>query len=215
MPAKSTIMESLLRQLHLLPTPVMDTFGGIIFERALMAGLKKGVFEALARGPLTAEEISGETHLHPEAARLMADAYVAGGYLKRRHGKYSAGAETRKWLLRSSPSYIGNLMLYFETLHRRLGGFEHSITHGKPPEPYYKSFSEEDWEIYSRGMADLARLLLGEVFRRISVPKPGSCLLDIGGSHGVYALEFCRRFPGSTAVVMDFEGALGYAEALV
>ncbi|HXX62268.1 MAG TPA: methyltransferase, partial [Bacteroidota bacterium] len=99
--------------------------------------------------------------------------------------------------------------------HRRLGGFEHSLAHGKPLEPYYKSFTEEDWEIYSRGMADLARLLLGDVFRRISVPKLGSCLLDIGGSHGLYALEFCRRFPGGTAVVMDFEGALGYAEALV
>ena len=215
MPPKSTIMESLLRRLHLLPTPVMDTFGAIIFERALMAGLKMGVFEAIARGPLSVEEISAQAHLHPEAVRLLADAYVAGGYLKRIRGKYSAGAETRKWLLRSSPSYIGNLMLYFETLHKRLGGLEYSIAHGRPLRPYYESFSDEDWEIYARGMADLARLLLADVFRTISAPEPGSRLLDIGGSHGLYALEFCRRISGSTAVVMDFEGALRYAEALV
>lgn len=215
MPARPTITERLLQRLHLLPTPVIDTFGAMIFERALMIGLKKGVFEAVAAGERSVEEISQETRLSQEGVRLLAEAFVAGGYLERSGGMYRAGPETKKWLLRSSSSYIGNLMLYFETLHGRLCELEYSLAHGRPRRPYYESFTEGDWEIYVKGMADLARLLISDVFNRISMPRDGGCLLDIGGSHGLYALEFCRRIPGSTAVVMDFESALHLAASSV
>jgi hypothetical protein len=192
----------------------MDAFGAVIFARALTVGLRRGMFESVARRPLTLEELTGETGLSPEGTRLLADASVAGGYLEYRKGKYRASPEAKKWLVKDSGTYLGDLIFYFDSLNTRLAGMEYSLEHGKPREPYYASFTEKDWETYVRGMANLARLLMPDVIRRIRLPAAGGRILDLGGSHGLYSLECCRRFPGCTAVVMDFAPALRWAAAL-
>ena len=192
----------------------MDAFGAVIFARALTVGLRRGMFESAARRPLSLEELSRETGLSPEGVRLLADACVAGGYLKCRKGLYSAAAEGRKWLVKSSETYLGDLIFYFDSLNARLAGLDYSLEHGKPREPYYTSFTDKEWETYVRGMANLARLLMPEVMRRIRLPAGGGRILDLGGSHGLYSLECCRRFPGCTAVVMDFAPALRWASAM-
>jgi hypothetical protein len=214
MPPTLSFTERLLHRFHLLPTPVMDAFGAVLFARALTVGLRRGMFESLEDRSLSLDELTGETGLSPEGVRLLAEAYVAGGYLQRRNGKYSVTAEAKKWLLKSSGTYLGDLMFYFDSLNTRLGGLEYSLEHGKPREPYYSSFTDADWETYVRGMANLARLLMPEVMRRIRIPGGGGHILDLGGSHALYSLECCRRFPGSTAVVMDFAPALHWAAVL-
>jgi len=215
MPMRLSFTETLLHRFHALPTPVMDGFGAVIFARALTVALRRGMFESAGLRAVSPEELSSETGLTPEGVRLLADACEAGGYLKKRKGMYSATAETKKWLVRSSGTYLGDLMLYFDSLNSRLGGLEYSLEHGKPREPYYASFNESEWDMYVRGMANLARLLIPEVIRKIRLPRTEGHLLDLGGSHGLYSLEYCRRSPGSTAIVMDFAPALRQAAALL
>lgn len=192
----------------------MDAFGAVIFARALTVGLRRGIFESAAGRPRSLQELSRETGLSPEGVRLLADACVAGGYLECRKGLYSAAAEAKKWLVKDSETYLGDLIYYFDSLNTRLDGLDYSLEHGKPREPYYASFTDKDWETYVRGMANLARLLMPEVLRRIRLPAGGGRILDLGGSHGLYSLECCRRFPGCTAVVMDFAPALRWAAAI-
>ncbi len=45
---KLTFLERLLHRLHILPTPIMDAFGGIIFGRVLTIAVRRGLFEAVA-----------------------------------------------------------------------------------------------------------------------------------------------------------------------
>ena len=214
MPAVLSFTERVLRSIHFLPTPVMDAFGAVIFARALTVGLRRGLFESLAWRRLTIEEISRETGLTPEGTRLLAEACVAGGYIEKKGEKYSDSAEGRKWLVRSSETYLGDLLYYFDSLNSRLGGMEYSLEHGGPREPYYALFTDADWETYVRGMANLARLLIPDVIRRIRLPESGARILDLGGSHGLYALACSRKSPGGIAVVMDFEPALRAAAAI-
>ena len=214
MPPAPSFAERLLHRFHILPTPLMDAFGAVIFARALTVGLRRGMFESVAGRPLALEELSGETGLSLDGIRLLADACVAGGYLKCRRGKYRASAEAKKWLVKDSGTYLGDLIYYFDSLNTRLAGLDYSLEHGKPREPYYASFTDREWETYVRGMANLARLLLPEVMRRIRLPAGGGRILDLGGSHGLYSLECCRKFPGYSAVVMDFAPALRWAAAM-
>jgi|GEM_PF-1402609 len=213
MPPSLSLAERILHRLHLLPTPVMDAFGAVIFARALTVGLRRGMFESVALRPMSLQELSRETGLGAGGVRLLADAFVAGGYVTRRNGMYSAGAEAKKWLVRDSRTYLGDLILYFDSLNTRLPGLDYSLEHGKPREPYYASFTDGDWETYVRGMANLARLLLPEVMRRIRIPASGAHVLDLGGSHALYARECCRRYSACTAIVMDFPQALRVAAA--
>jgi hypothetical protein len=210
-----TLLERLLHRLHILPTPVMDAFGGVLFGRALVIAVRRGLFEAIAPGGTDAHALSAATGLHREAVSLVADACVAGGYLRRRGTLYQLAPEGRKWLLRESPDSLVSLLRYFETLHDRWAALEGSLVRGKPPQPYYATFTEAEWRLYALAMRDLARQILPYVARVIRVPRNRSLLVDIGGSHGLYALALCSRHPGLRAIVMDFSPVLRVAEEFI
>lgn len=210
-----TFIERLLHRLHLLPTPIIDTFGSIVFGRALTIAVRRGVFEALAQTPRTAAELAGTTGLSTKGMELLLESFVVAGYLFSQGNSYSLTAEARKWLLEDSPHYLGNLIRYFETLYERWTYLEHSLEHGTPPHRYYEKFTDEDWRVYVLGMRDLATLLLSDVMKKISLPDSPRHLLDLGGSHGLYAIACCRRYPTLTSTVVDFEEALRHTRTLV
>jgi SAM-dependent methyltransferase len=209
-----TLFERILHRLHLLPTPIMDAFAGVLFGRALVIAVRRGLFDALVAGPLTEQQISSSTRLHPHALRLLLDACVVGGYLAREESTYRITSEGKKWFSKDSPECLVNLIAYFESLHGRWMNLESSLENGGPPRPYYEAFSEEEWRTYALGMRDLARLLLPHVISTITPASEARALLDLGGSHGLYAIECCRRRPHLRAIVMDFAPALVHAAAL-
>ena len=77
--------------------------------------------------------------------------------------------------------------------------------------PYYEMYGEREWRVYVMGMRDLARLLLPHVIGKVLPAADARQLLDIGGSHGLYAIECCKRRPGLHATVMDFAMPLALA----
>jgi SAM-dependent methyltransferase len=206
-----TFLERILHRLHLLPTPIMDTFAGVLFGRVLAIAVRRGLFDALASGPMNAAEIAAVTHFHPRALALVLNSCVVAGYLAQRGEMYQLSAEGRRWLCKESPDSLVNLVAYFETLYVRWANLENSLERGGPPRPYYEAFNEDDWRIYSLGMKELARILLPRVIETITPDKEARSLLDIGGSHGLYAIECCRRRPHLHATVMDFAPALALA----
>lgn len=193
----------------------MDVFGGVLFGRALAIAVRRGVFEQLGKNAATAEEIARQTGLHATGVTLLLDAFSVCGYLNRDRSRYRLTAEGRTWLLQRSPSYIGNLIAYMETLHRRWQSLEYSLEHGTPPKPYYAAFTADDWRVYVNGMRDLARLMEGEVLRRVNIDGSARTVLDVGGSHAHYALALCRRHPGLHATVIDLEGALQHTREII
>jgi SAM-dependent methyltransferase len=206
-----TLLERILRRLHLLPTPVMDAFANVLFGRALVIAVRRGLFDLLAAGAMTGAQISAAARLHPQALHLLLDSCVVCGYLSCRQGSYHLTAEGRKWLCRDSPDSLVNLLAYFELLHRHWADLEISLEQGAPQHPYFEIFTDDDWRVYVLGMRDLARLLLPHVTTKIVPGSNARHLLDIGGSHGLYALECCRRRPDLHATIMDFAPALAHA----
>jgi SAM-dependent methyltransferase len=212
---RMTWAERVLRRLHLLPTPIADAFGNIVYGRVLTIAVRRGLFEALAGGPLPLREIAALTALSVDSLKLITEAFVVGGFLRRRGELYRLSREGKKWLTKQSPSYLGNLLAYFESLYPRWGAMETTLDLGAPPRPYYDEFTDADWKMYVMGMRDLAKLLIPRVLSRIALNREPRLLLDVGGSHGLYSIECCRRYPGLRAVVMDYAQALRYTAELV
>jgi SAM-dependent methyltransferase len=210
-----TPFEHVLRRAHLLPLPVVDAFGGVLFGRALAIAVRRGLFEALSAGPLNAPALAERTGLHPEAVALVAGAAAEAGYLTSHNGLFTLSTEGRKWLLKDSPNSLVFLIRYFETLHARWGDLERAMDRGKPARIYYEGFSDEDWRVYVLAMRDLARLVIPLVMRKVRIGKGASLLLDLGGSHGLYAAACCRKSPGLSAVVMDFEPAARVGQEVI
>src|SRR5262249_15115695 len=70
-------------------------------------------------------------------------------------------------------------------------------------------------ETYHRAMRALAGLAGREVALRAPLPRGARRMLDLGGSHGHFAAELCRRAPGLKAEVLDLPEAVDKAAPLL
>jgi hypothetical protein len=82
-------IEHIVLRLGVVPTPLMDTLMAMLLARTIMVATKLGVFESLAKGSLTANEVALRCQIHPEPALKLINALVGAGYLHLSSGQYS------------------------------------------------------------------------------------------------------------------------------
>src|SRR5439155_1084403 len=128
--------------------------------------------------------------------------------------KFSLAPQASKWLVKSSPQYIGNFLAYIELLQVHWMHLEETIK-GKPPKTYVETFTKNEWHTYTMGMMDLARLIMPHLLPKLHIPSGAKSLLDVAGSHGLYSIELCRRYPQLEATIADFPEVLGTTRTIV
>lgn len=211
----ASLRERLAASFNLLPAAVPDTLVSVLFGRLLVAALKLGVFEALSGDPRSIEELSGNLKIPERSAALIAESLEAGGYLRRKGKRYGLSVQSKKWLLKDSAFSIGNFIEYIGLLHERWSTLEETLRAGKPPRSYVESFGANEWRVYTLGMKDLARLTLPRIRHRFVLPASSRTLLDVGGSHGLYSIALCRRYPKLSATIADFPQVLAHTRNIV
>ena len=60
---------------------------------------------------------------------------------------------------------------------------------------------QENGSLYQEGMRDLSINVAKEVASKIPVPKDATAMLDIGGSHGLFSIELCKRHPRLSSTI--------------
>lgn len=152
------------------------------------ATIASGVLDRL---PGTAEDIAGRTALDPHAVRVVLDALVALGVVDRHgEGAYTAGPGTPEPEARASLRHHARALRRWATvLEDRLRGeaVEEAI---------------KDPELFHDALAASARRVAPDVVDACLKRFPGArTVLDLGGLHGEYSLEFTRR--GLQATMQD------------
>ncbi len=179
-----------------------------------MAGTELKVFDALQRGPLAAAEIAAVCGSAAAPTALLLDALAACGYLRFTKGRFSLTRRSRPWLLSAASSSVRDKLLLQVVEWRWLETLEEFVRSGRPLE-FHDSMTSEERDLYHRGMRALAGVAGAEVARKITMPRGASKMLDIGGSHGHFAAEICRRHPAVAAEVMDLPEAIRAAAPLL
>ena len=77
-----------------LPTQLVLVFWGMGTARTAVAACRLGVFECLAEGPATAEEVADQLGLHGEGARTLLAALNGFGYVRHKRGQYRNSKQT-------------------------------------------------------------------------------------------------------------------------
>jgi SAM-dependent methyltransferase len=211
------LIETLLLIANQIPTPLVETFSAMMNAKAILAANEIGVFNALAERPLTSPVLAKHLGISARGMIELTDALCGNGYLARRGRCVALTTLSRKWLVRSSPHYIGNMLEHVNDLWAVWLNLEEALRTGVPPASQYQDWLKD--AAYHRilrrhivGLNDLVRINAPEVTRIIRIPtaktaaKAGSTsrrLLDIGGGHGGYAMAFCRQHPDLTATVFE------------
>jgi SAM-dependent methyltransferase len=208
-----SLLDWVALKLELAPRPLVDTHAAMLLARTLMAGAELKVFDALADRPLTAEEIARTCGSDGPATALLLDALSGCGYLHFSQGRFALTRSAR-WLLSDGASSIRDKLLLQAIEWRWLETLEQFVRTGRPLD-FHDSMTVEERALYHRGMRALAGISAGEVARRVPMPRGATRMLDLGGSHGHFAAEICRRYPTLRAEVMDLPDAIEAAAPLL
>lgn len=216
MPLLPNFIERLvLYRMNKGPSPIFDWVGAMGIK-AVVVALRLGVFDTLGREALTAPELAGRLGLDAGHLTYLLDALESLGYLSKRWGRYRNTPASLEWILSSSPGSVADMLLGTDDMMRRWDQLEETIRRGRPPKTGDELIeSPEAWDRYHRGLRAAARLVGPEVVSKIKLHHRAAKLLDAGGSHGYFSVEFCRANPGLTATVLDWAEAGEIAEETI
>lgn len=74
--------------------------------------------------------------------------------------------------------------------------------------------SEKEWADYQDGMRDLSVNAASELAKKLNLPPHTTKMLDIGGSHGLYSIELCKKYPSLSSTILELPGAIDRASAI-
>jgi len=176
--------------------------------RSAVAGLRLGVFAALASGPRPLPVLAKEIGADPRGLGLLADVLVSFGYLSRNGETYANTPMTETWLADRNGYAIVELF-WQRVLFQMWDNLEESVRTGEPATDFYTWLRERPDTLrhFQSMLGNHAALLADEVVAAIPVP-PGGSLLDLGGGHARYAVALCACHPGLRATVFDAAEAL-------
>jgi O-methyltransferase domain len=211
--------DSLTERLGLLfgqvPLPVGRAFFGMPMGRAVGVAQRMGVFRELASEPAGAGELAERVDAQPDRLRMLLDLLTGDGLLTLRDGRYSLGAEARRWLDPASPRYVGTYIEHTLDYWEWWGDLERVVRGGDSFAIHDFDADDPSWAVYIRGQYELARLSAAEVARSLKLPGKPTSLLDVAGGHGWFAAALCQRHPTLRATVVDLPGSVAVGQEIM
>jgi acetylserotonin N-methyltransferase len=207
------------------PAPVIHLIEAFRRSQAMFTAVELGVFDTLAAGPLSAENLAARIGTHPEAlARLLALCANLG--LLRKEGEGYANSEVAQtYLVNGAP---GSLTGYAEYSRRALwqlwSHLPEAVREGT--NRWEQSFGGQGglFTHYYKTEADKRRFLLGmHAFGMISSPRIVEAvdlsgfthLVDLGGATGHLARAARERYPNLRATVLDLPACIPLADEML
>ena len=206
-------LEWIALKLNLAPTPLVDTQIAFNAARAIMAGAELGIYEAIGKNARTADEIAAECKTKAHATKQLLNCLVGVGYLSWSDEKYSLKTKYHKWLLKESESNLISKLRFQLIEWNWMAMLEDYVRTGNTLQ-LHNSVNEKEWNLYQEGMRDLSVNAAKELAAKIPIAKNATNMLDIGGSHGLYSIELCKKYPALKSTILELPGAMESASAI-
>jgi len=182
---------------------------------AMVAGIQLDVFTQLKNGPMTAEQVGQAVSAGTGRLRLLLYGLVSAGLLTEHRGAFSNTPEAQKFLVRDSPSYMGNRVPHMVMRWSQYFKTAESIRTGKPQAKVdFYSAPPQELETYLRNInANTVRSARSLVERQdFSSVKT---LLDVACGGAGVALTITKACPHIKATAIDLPQIVPIAEKIV
>ena len=203
MPLRPNLIERLLIHSGIIPTALLDTGVSMFQASALLTAGDIRLFNHLKNAPLTLEEISQKTSCSTRGLQVLLTSMINLGYIKRDENYYSLS----KAMQRSFPiELFPDMVPFFRAVNEKLNNSTEAVKNNPPG-------GIMGWDMvksgvvgksYQAAMRWLGSSTVKEVVSRIKMHTSPGKMLDIGGSHGLYCVEFCRKYSALKATVLDW-----------
>jgi len=170
---------------------------------ALLTAGDVRLFNHLQEGPLTIEELSTRTACSLHGLQVLLTCMLNLGYVDQRGSRYSLTRAMR----RSFPiELFPEMVPFFRAVNEKLNDATRAVRTDPPGGivGWNMVTSGDVGRSYQAAMRWLGSSMVAEVVSRTRIPDPPKRMLDVGGSHGLYSVEFCRQRPPLKATVLDW-----------
>lgn len=212
MPFRPNLIERILIRTGIIPTVLLDTGVSMFQASALLTAGDIRLFNHLKETALTLEEIKEKTGCSLHGLQVLLTCMVNLDYINKNGNQYSLSKAMR----RSFPiDLFPDMVPFFRSVNEKLNNSTEAVRLNPPGGIMGWDFvkSGEIGESYQAAMRWLGSSTVKEVVSRIKMPSSPKRMLDIGGSHGLYCVEFCRKYGGLKATVLDW--AIGLENAKI
>jgi DNA-binding transcriptional ArsR family regulator len=191
--------------------------GGYLEARAVQTAVSLEIFEALKDGGADAAAVAERLGTDPRATGLLLSALTALGLLEKKAQVFHLAPVSSTYLVKSSPKYLGGMILFDASLWDVWGELEQAVRRGKPVRP--PDMYQGDSAATERFICAMHSLVQARGDGQILVDAfdfgEVTDLLDIGSGPGSYPICLCRKFPRLKATIFDLPGTLRVTERFV
>src|ERR1035438_1499286 len=178
------------------PIPLFEMMHAYKLTSTLKAGIELGIFDQLAAGPATADDVAGPLSLNPRGARVLLNALTAAGLLEQAEPRsYRLTELASRFLIRDRPSYLGDMVTViassweWEAMDQladavRKGGSVAEENAETPEFDYWRSFAAN-----AHAIAGPSAKAVAEVLMPWASARPELSILDMACGHGLYRSE--------------------------
>ncbi len=183
--------------------------------KILLTAVKLDLFSAIDTKPRTAGEVAQRMGADARTLELLMNALVATGVLTKDGDRFANTSVAQTHLVKTSPGYIGHLLMLHDAEWNNWGKLEETIKTGRSPVTQH--VFETDPELGASVLSVLHRI--GEqsgpaLAKRLALGEART-MLDLGGGAGTNAIAFCTVYPDLKATVFDLPQTLRVTERTV
>jgi len=176
--------------------------------KILLTAVQLDVFSALRGASLTINQIAEARTWNPRVLELVMNALVAMRVVTKEDTLYANTAVAERYLVQSSPEYVGHLLTLHDAEWNHWGQLEQAVKTGESPVKQH--VFETNPELGAQVLTVLDRIGRGSgpaLAQRLKL-RGAKRMLDVGGGAGTNAIAFCREYPELTATVFDLPATL-------
>jgi SAM-dependent methyltransferase len=189
-------------QASVTPEPILQLAMSFMASKHLFVANAIGLFEHLADGPTTLDEVAGRSGVPRRTVRIIADAMVALGLVDRQADRYQNTPVAAAYLSGRTPTDLRPLLRFWDRLsYAAWQQFEEAVRSGQSP-TRHGHFSEEDQRIFSDGVEALTAGP-AHAFASTYDFSQHRRLLDVGGGTGSFLLAVVQRYPEVQATLFE------------
>ncbi|HZA54970.1 MAG TPA: methyltransferase [Candidatus Udaeobacter sp.] len=190
---------------------------GHVEARIVQVAVELGVFDAIGNRVMDAGSIASSLGTETRATILLLNALAALRLLEKTGDRFALTPVAAKHLVRSSPRYLGGMILFDASLWNCWENLHKAIRSGRPvrlPNMYQDDPGEI--ETFIDGMDSLVNARGdAEIVAKALDWQGVTELLDVGSGPATYPIYLSRQHPQLRATIFDLPGTLTITERYV
>jgi predicted nicotinamide N-methyase len=181
--------------------------------RILLTAVELNLFDILAKGYQTVEELCTSHGFSPRGLRILLDALASQGLVSRSlDEKYGLEESLSRLLTKDGEDSVLPMILHAVSMWQSWSKLTEIVRTGVNPNVMgIRSRSTEDMEAFIGAMHVIGLKMADSIAESLDLTR-FKRMLDIGGASGTYVMAFLKKAPHMTATIFDLPNVVQMAQ---